>query len=76
MKTALDILGFRAYHSTDLWVDSQENVERWMTAFDWKYNGKGKPFDRLEWDKILGNYMVKQPNSFPSFLFSFKELHC
>ncbi|KAH8647639.1 hypothetical protein BX600DRAFT_442997 [Xylariales sp. PMI_506] len=56
-RTALNILGFRAYHSTDLWLDSQENVESWMRAFDWKYQGKGKPFDRLQWDEILGDYM-------------------
>lgn len=60
MRTALDILGFPAYHSTELWMDSQENVERWMRAFQWKYNGSGEPFDRLEWDKILGEYMVRQ----------------
>ncbi|KAH8681645.1 hypothetical protein BX600DRAFT_447057 [Xylariales sp. PMI_506] len=57
LRTALDILGYRSYHSTDLWMDSKKNVEKWNIAFDWKYNGKGQPFTRLEWDEILGDYM-------------------
>lgn len=56
MKIALDMLGLRAYHSTDLHVDKQENIEAWMRALDWKYNGIGKPFERQDWDKMMPEY--------------------
>ena len=59
MKTALDILGFPCYHSTDLWVDKQENIEIWTNAFDWKYNKKGKFGGKADFDKVLANHMVR-----------------
>jgi len=57
MKAALEILGIRTYHAFDLWVDSEENVERWNRAMTVKYQGKGT-FDRMDWDHILGQYSV------------------
>lgn len=30
----------------------------WVDAFERKYEGKGKPFGREEWDQLLGHCMV------------------
>lgn len=28
----------------------------WISAFDAKFSGKGKPFTRVEWDQLLADY--------------------
>jgi hypothetical protein len=30
-----------------------------VKALDTKFNGIGKPFEKSDWDYLLGNYMVK-----------------
>ena len=35
-----------------------KDVALWGTAFDAKFEGKGKPFSREDWDKLLGHCQV------------------
>lgn len=33
----------------------------WLEALEAKYDGKGRPFERKQWDKLLGRYRVSEP---------------
>jgi len=55
LKAALHILGYNdVYHGTDVYSNIQD-CDMWMDALRAKYFGKGKPFGRAEFDKLLGH---------------------
>ncbi|KAH7354852.1 P-loop containing nucleoside triphosphate hydrolase protein [Rhexocercosporidium sp. MPI-PUGE-AT-0058] len=55
MKAALHILGYGdVYHGTDVYSNIQD-CDMWIPALQAKYFGKGKPFGRAEFDKLLGH---------------------
>lgn len=59
MRTALIQLGFvDCYHMASVVHENPKDAEMWAEAFDAKYAGKGKPYGREEWDKLLGHCMV------------------
>ena len=53
MQTALNILGYRCYHSI-LWFSNIRDCAAWNTAQDAKFFSKGTPFTKTEWDALLG----------------------
>lgn len=55
MRTALNLLGLPCFHSFLLHHHVQD-CAMWISAFDAKFSGKGKPFTRAEWDQLLAEY--------------------
>ena len=55
MQLALNILGFPCYHGLTL-IANVRDTEMWNKALDAKYFGKGKAFERADWDRLLGSY--------------------
>jgi len=53
-------------------VKKSGHVESWVAALEAKYEGKGKPYGRQEFDNLLGDWAVgfslfsSQPRSFQS----------
>lgn len=39
-------------------VFKNQHGSYWISALEAKYEGKGKPFERAEFDEVFGNYMV------------------
>ena len=58
MDTALKQLGYRPYHMTDAVTNSAVVLPLWEEALDAKYNGKGIPWTKEDFDKILGTFDV------------------
>ncbi|SPJ73164.1 uncharacterized protein FTOL_02893 [Fusarium torulosum] len=52
--TALKQLGYTPYHMSVAIGSSKTNLSLWREALDAKFYGKGKPWGREEFDKILG----------------------
>ena len=58
---ALKELGYgEVYHMRSAY-DSESDVELWIKALEAKYEGKGKPFGRDEWNVLLGDRKVVYP---------------
>jgi hypothetical protein len=53
---ALKQLGFTPYHMSLSLGGPKANLSLWREALDAKFHGKGKPWGREEFDKILGPY--------------------
>ena len=54
--SALETLGYTPYHMSKAVMAPKSNLNVWAEGLEAKYQGKGKPFGREEFDKILGNY--------------------
>ncbi|KAF2764956.1 hypothetical protein EJ03DRAFT_331419 [Teratosphaeria nubilosa] len=54
LRTALEILGIPAYHTSQSW-NNLSDLHMWHAAIDAKFFGLGKPFTRREWDQLLGH---------------------
>ncbi|KAF4435736.1 hypothetical protein F53441_13440 [Fusarium austroafricanum] len=54
--TALKQLGYAPYHMSVAVGSPKTNLCLWREALDAKFHGKGKPWGREEFDKILGSY--------------------
>ncbi len=62
---ALGKLGYKSYHFME--IGSPEAIKNkhllcWKEALDAKILGKGKPYGKEEFDKVLGNYSVRDHN--------------
>ncbi|KAF2008518.1 hypothetical protein BU24DRAFT_497956 [Aaosphaeria arxii CBS 175.79] len=57
MMEAYKILGFSTYHGTDF-VDRPDDQVQWEKAVDAKWFGKGRPFERADFDAFLGEFHV------------------
>ena len=53
---ALEELGYKPYHMAKAIQAPKTNLDVWREGLDAKFKGKGKPFGREEFDKILGEY--------------------
>lgn len=54
------ILGFNdCYHGFEASFENPKDLEMWAEAVDAKFNGKGKPFGRAEFDQLLGHCQVR-----------------
>jgi hypothetical protein len=54
--TALKQLGYTPYHISVAMGSPKTNFRLWCEALDAKFHGRGKPWGRSEFDKILGSY--------------------
>ncbi|KAL9118054.1 MAG: hypothetical protein Q9187_005403 [Circinaria calcarea] len=56
MTVALQDLGYQnVYHMRTAYA-SERDVEQWIKALEAKYEAKGAPFTREQWDQLLGQY--------------------
>lgn len=67
MQTALEELGYNAYHMSSAFK-TENHFNLWNEAIDAKYNGKGVPYSRKEFDKLLHRYDAV--TDVPAVLFS------
>ena len=59
LADALEVLGYNGiYHMRE--VFKNQHGQYWISALEAKYEKKGKPFGRAEFDELLGNYAVCQ----------------
>jgi len=58
--TLLELGYFDVYHIASLMVENPSDSEMWCEAIDAKFYGKGNPYDKDQWDKLLGHCMVSQ----------------
>ncbi|RBR25454.1 uncharacterized protein FIESC28_01692 [Fusarium coffeatum] len=56
LLTALKRLGYTPYHLSTAQGSPKTNLSLWREALDAKFHGKGKPWGRNEFDKMLGPY--------------------
>lgn len=42
-------------------VGKNKHIAAWCEAMDAKFEGKGEPYGRKQFDKILGDYEVRLP---------------
>lgn len=61
MFTALNKLGYKSYHATE--VTQNLHLVEWNEGLEAKVTGNGKPFGREEFDKLLGSYSVSMLSS-------------
>ena len=58
IRHALFELGyFDVYHGASPYNENPRDAEMWVEALKGKYEG-GKPFERKDWDQLLGHCMV------------------
>lgn len=56
LRQALLDLGYAdCYHYTSTVQENPRDAEMWVEAFEAKFEGKGKPFRREDWDQLLGH---------------------
>ncbi|ORY62132.1 P-loop containing nucleoside triphosphate hydrolase protein [Pseudomassariella vexata] len=56
MRAAMQQLGYvDTYHMMSCSIENPPDALLWMDALKAKYDGVGKPFEREDWDKLLGN---------------------
>ena len=56
---AFEDLGHRKnYDYGSVYVGNPRDAEMWTEALEAKYEGKGPPFGRKEWDQLLGHVTV------------------
>lgn len=48
--------------------DNPKDMEMWIQAFEAKFEGKGKPFTRDDWDQLLGHCMAVSDSPCISFV--------
>lgn len=61
LYTALNKLGYRSYHMLETGNNKKDkHYDCWLEALTIKYYGKGKPYGRAEFDKLLGKYSVSR----------------
>ena len=58
MREALLHLGYNdAYHMQSVFHNPMD-ADMWQRAIDAKFFGKGKPFEKGDWDQLLGHCQV------------------
>lgn len=59
MRQALIDMGYSdCYHMASATQENPRDAEMWIDAFRAKFEGKGKPFTREDWDQLLGHCMA------------------
>jgi hypothetical protein len=65
LKNAFNTLGYKSYHVNEI---SESGVPKamvyWKEAIEAKYLGKGKPYEKAEFDKLLKSYSVRHSHPF------------
>lgn len=62
MQKALEMLGYSCWHSIDFFKNPRD-MPMWIEALDAKYQHKGQPFTRREWDQLLSHYSAVSSDS-------------
>lgn len=57
MTEAYKMLGYTTYHGFDFAVRLDQQVQ-WIKAIHAKYSGVGEPFEKKDFDALLGEYEV------------------
>ncbi|KAJ7127669.1 P-loop containing nucleoside triphosphate hydrolase protein [Mycena epipterygia] len=58
MCIALEMLGYKeTNHGWTVWTNASE-IAMWTEAINAKFFGKGKLYERADWDRLLGHYMA------------------
>ncbi|KAJ7722398.1 NAD dependent epimerase [Mycena metata] len=70
MALALETLGYHKTSHSDALFNPYE-IDMWMDAINAKFFGKGKPYQREDWDHLLGRFQAV--TDAPHYLFA-KEL--
>ncbi|KAH7043363.1 P-loop containing nucleoside triphosphate hydrolase protein [Macrophomina phaseolina] len=64
LNLALEQLGYNVFSFGKMMSNWRETIPLWTEAIEAKYLGKGKKYDREEFDKLLGDYdVVKCPHA-------------
>lgn len=58
MRTALEEIGLHTYHPARAWDNAEETFGLWNKALQAKYYGRGKSWERQDFDQLLGEYQV------------------
>jgi hypothetical protein len=61
MKAALEILGYNDVHHMMCVFKNPPEAEMWAEAANARFNGRGTPYGREEWDQLLGHCQVCRP---------------
>lgn len=59
MYTALRQLGYNCYHMAEAIKNPSRDLNLWSDAVEAKYLKKGEPYGREEFDKLFGDYDVR-----------------
>ncbi|KAL8947325.1 MAG: hypothetical protein Q9222_006381 [Ikaeria aurantiellina] len=57
LQHALQEIGYKCYHMTEVVPNNAYGY--WLEALKAKYGGEGRPYQRAEFDKVLGKYSVR-----------------
>lgn len=72
LRQALVTLGYKdVYHFASVLQENPRDADMWTEAFNAKFKGQGKEFEKKDWDQLLGHCMATTDT--PSVLF-YKEL--
>jgi len=58
MRHALEHLGFTDTYHMDSVIGNPRDIDLWHQAFMAKFRGVGKPFEKADWDQLLGHCQV------------------
>jgi hypothetical protein len=58
MQVALQKLGYKSYHMIEGY--RTKAMKYWLEALRAKYANEGVPYQRVEFDKLLGDYSVRR----------------
>ncbi|KAJ6592784.1 P-loop containing nucleoside triphosphate hydrolase protein, partial [Mycena capillaripes] len=59
LRIALEMLGYKkTNHGFELLTKDGSERAMWTEAINTKFFGKGKPYERAEWDRLLGHCMA------------------
>ncbi|KAJ7032612.1 P-loop containing nucleoside triphosphate hydrolase protein [Mycena alexandri] len=68
MRGALETLGYKHTHHMDDVLRNPVEVDMWTEAIEAKFFGKGQPYGRADWDRVLGH--CQAVTGVPAILFS------
>jgi hypothetical protein len=60
LRDALHHLGYAPFHFSEMMLHYREQIPLWTEALEAAHFGKAKPYGRKEFDKLLGDYDVRQ----------------
>jgi hypothetical protein len=64
LRIALMLLGFDdVYHMTSMLEENPRDSDMWVEAYEAKFEGKGKPYGKEDWDQLLGHCEVCRPQT-------------
>lgn len=55
IRLALKQLGFNDTYHMDCLFENPSDIDLWRQAFLAKFKGQGKPFEKEQWDQLLGH---------------------